>query len=72
VRAAYRRHPWALRVYGRLLGRLTSPDQFPSLHAALASGSLDDPDDPDAEFIFGLGRIPDGVVALMTAKEERR
>jgi hypothetical protein len=57
--------------YGRLLGRLTSAEQFPSLHEAIASGSLDDPDDPDAEFNFGLERILDGVAALMAAKRTR-
>ena len=54
--------------YGRLLGRLTSAEQFPSLHEAIASGSLDDPDDPDAEFTFGLERILDGVAALIATK----
>jgi AcrR family transcriptional regulator len=58
--------------YGRLLGRLTTAEQFPSLHQAIASGSLDDPDDPDAEFNFGLGRVLDGVGALMAAKRRRR
>jgi AcrR family transcriptional regulator len=58
--------------YGRLLGRLTTGEQFPSLHQAIASGSLDDPDDPDAEFNFGLERILDGVGALMAAKRSRR
>jgi hypothetical protein len=58
--------------YGRLLGRLTTPAEFPSLHEAIASGSLDDPEDPDAEFTFGLERILDGVAALMAAKGTRR
>ncbi|HEY2317063.1 MAG TPA: TetR/AcrR family transcriptional regulator [Solirubrobacteraceae bacterium] len=58
--------------YGRLLSRLTTAEQFPSLHEAIASGSLDDPDDPDAEFSFGLERILDGVAALMAAKRPRR
>jgi AcrR family transcriptional regulator len=57
--------------YGRLLGRLTTAEQFPSLHQAIESGSLDDPDDPDAEFNFGLERILDGVGALMPAKRRR-
>ena len=54
--------------YGRVLGRLTSAEQFPSLHQAIASGSLDDPDDLDAEFTFGLERILDGVTALIAHK----
>jgi hypothetical protein len=57
--------------YGRLLGRLTSAEQFPSLHRAIASGSLDDPDDPDAEFNFGIERILDGIATLIAAKAER-
>ena len=58
--------------YGRLLARLTSAEQFPSLHAAIASGALDDPDDIDAEFNFGLERILDGVAALMATERRRR
>ncbi|MGH2894824.1 MAG: TetR/AcrR family transcriptional regulator [Solirubrobacteraceae bacterium] len=54
--------------YGRLLARLTSADALPALHRAIASGALDDPDDPDAEFNFGLERILDGIAALMAAK----
>jgi len=51
--------------YGQLLGTLIDPGELPALHRAIASGSLDDPDDPDAEFGFGLGRILDGVQALI-------
>jgi AcrR family transcriptional regulator len=54
--------------YGQLLARLISPEAMPSLHRAIASGSLDDPDDPDAEFTFGLGRILDGIEALVARK----
>lgn len=54
--------------YGQLLARLTSAEERPSLHRAIASGSLDDPDDPDAEFNFGLTRILDGIAALIAAK----
>jgi AcrR family transcriptional regulator len=57
--------------YGQLLARLISPEAMPSLHQAIASGSLDDPDDPDAEFTFGLARILDGIEALITAKRPR-
>ena len=58
--------------YGRLLARLTTAEQLPALHRAIASGSLDDPDDPDVEFNFGLERILDGVAALMATKRRRR
>jgi AcrR family transcriptional regulator len=54
--------------YGRLLARLSSAEELPSLHRAIASGSLDDPDDPDAEFFFGLERILDGIAALVAIK----
>ena len=57
--------------YGQLLGRLISPEAMPSLHRAIESGSLDDPDDPDAEFTFGLARILDGIEALMVARAPR-
>ena len=49
-----------------------APSSFPALHRAIASGSLDDPDDIDAEFNFGLERILDGVAALMATKRRRR
>ena len=55
--------------YGQLLAKLISADEMPSLHRAIVSGSLDDPDDPDAEFMFGMGRILDGIEALMASKE---
>ncbi len=54
--------------YGQLLAGLITPDELPALHRAIASGSLDDDDDPDAEFSFGLERILDGVAALMASQ----
>jgi AcrR family transcriptional regulator len=53
--------------YGRVLAHLTDAEHFPALHAAIASGALDDEDDIDAEFNFGLGRILDGIEALIRA-----
>lgn len=58
--------------YGQLLARLINAEQLPALHRAIVSGSLDDPDDPDVEFNFGLERILDGVAALMATKRRRR
>jgi hypothetical protein len=51
--------------YDVMLSRLVPPDGFPALHRAIASGSLDDEDDIDAEFSFGLERILDGIDALI-------
>jgi AcrR family transcriptional regulator len=51
--------------YARMLGALIEGGDFPALAAALASGALEDEDDPDSEFEFGLARILDGVAALI-------
>ena len=52
--------------YGTLLAQITSADEFPSLHRAIASGALDDEDDPDVEYEFGLARILDGITELVS------
>jgi AcrR family transcriptional regulator len=52
--------------YGTLLAEITSADEFPSLHRAIASGALDDEDDPDLEYRFGLARILDGIAELVS------
>lgn len=54
--------------YGQLLAQLIDAEAMPALHRAIVSGSLDDPDDPDAEFTFGMARILDGIEGLMAAK----
>jgi AcrR family transcriptional regulator len=51
--------------YGRLLARIADPQQFPALHRAIESGSLDDEDDIDTEFDFGLERVLDGIAVLI-------
>jgi AcrR family transcriptional regulator len=56
-------------TWGRQLRRLTDPERFPALRAALASGVFDHDDDPDDEFIFGLERILDGIDALVRARD---
>jgi AcrR family transcriptional regulator len=53
--------------YGSVLRRLIDPAVFPALDRAIESGSLDDDDDIDIEFNFGLQRILDGVAALIAA-----
>ena len=48
-------------AWGRLLARLTDPERFPALHAALGSEAFAQDDDPDDEFVFGLERVLDGI-----------
>jgi AcrR family transcriptional regulator len=57
--------------YGRLLAKLTDAERFPALHTLVASGifeGAEEPEDPDAEFAFGLERVLDGVDALVRAR----
>jgi AcrR family transcriptional regulator len=58
--------------YGDLLSRLTDPVGFPALHRAIASGALDDLDDIDAGFNFGVELILDGIDALIRASAPSR
>ena len=61
----------AMSDYGRLLARLTDAERFPALHAVIDAGVLDEPDGPedqDAEFVFGLERMLDGIDALVRAR----
>jgi AcrR family transcriptional regulator len=51
--------------YGTMLSQLIDAAQFPSLHQAIASGALDDEDDINNEFNFGLERILDGIEELI-------
>jgi AcrR family transcriptional regulator len=55
-------------AWGRLLARLTEPEDFPSLHAALASGVFDQDDAPEDDFAFGLERVLDGIETLVRAR----
>jgi AcrR family transcriptional regulator len=59
-------------AYGRALHRLTDPQRFPALHALIASGAFEEPDDMDAEFAFGLERILDGVDVLVRDRARGR
>ena len=54
--------------YGRMLSTLIDPLRMPSLSAAIQSGSLDNEDNPDTEFIFGLNCILDGVDMLVRSR----
>jgi AcrR family transcriptional regulator len=64
----------AMPNYGRLLAKLTDADRFPALHAVIAAGVFDGPEDPqdledlNAEFAFGLDRVLDGIDALVRAR----
>ncbi len=51
--------------YGQLVAGLTDPARFPHLHAAVATGALDDDDDLAVEFEFGLRRVLDGIALLI-------
>ncbi len=57
--------------YGTLLAQLTDEADFPALHRAIASGALDDEDDIDHEFDFGLERVLDGIEVLIERQRER-
>jgi AcrR family transcriptional regulator len=52
--------------YGTVLTQLTTAEQFPALHRAIASGVFDDDDEIEVELEFGLERILDGVAVLIT------
>ncbi len=61
--------PDVMPRYSRLLKRLTDPEQFPAIHAAIAAGALDEEDDEEHEFIFGLERLLDGIDVLVRERE---
>jgi AcrR family transcriptional regulator len=61
--------PEMMGSYGRLLARLTDPERFPALHAVIAAGVFDEPDEADYDFRFGLERVLDGIETLI---EKRR
>jgi AcrR family transcriptional regulator len=52
----------------RVIERFADPRDFPELQAVASSGVLDQDDDPDEEFKFGLDRVLDGVEALVRAR----
>ena len=57
--------------YGTLLAQLTDEADFPALHRAIASGALDDEDNIDHEFDFGLERVLDGIEVLIERERAR-
>jgi len=58
--------------YPRMLAQLTDPQRFPALTAFIAAGVFELDDGPDDEFIFGLGRILDGVEHLIGTRTGTR
>jgi hypothetical protein len=54
-----------LARHARTLKKFADPDRYPALARLLDSGVMDEPDDPDFEFRFGLERVLDGVEALI-------
>lgn len=72
IEAAYRASGWtpreAISAYGGILGRLADAARFPEVRALLAAGVFDVPDDPDAEFAFGLERTLDGIEKLVRTR----
>jgi AcrR family transcriptional regulator len=55
-------------AWSRLITRLTDAERFPALHRALASGALEEDDDPDEDFGWRLERVLDGVDVLVRAR----
>ena len=66
IAAAHTADEQTMRSFGALLQRFTDAEHFPALHAAIADGAFDDDDDIDAEFVFGLERVLDGIGALVS------
>ena len=64
--------PEVMASYGRLLAKLTDPERFPALHAVIGSGVLEEPDDVDGEFVFGLERVLDGIETLIERRRTGR
>jgi AcrR family transcriptional regulator len=59
-------------AYGRMLAKLTDPERFPALHAVIAAGVFDEPDDGDYDFVFGLERVLDGIETLIGTRRSGR
>ncbi|MEU4218573.1 TetR/AcrR family transcriptional regulator C-terminal domain-containing protein [Actinoplanes sp. NPDC026623] len=51
--------------FGGLMRHLVRADRFPLLRRAIDAGAMDTPNDPEADFTFGLARILDGVDAFI-------
>lgn len=58
----------AMSGYGEALRLLIAGRPFPALQRLIASGALEEEDDPDGEFAFGLERVLDGIDALIARR----
>lgn len=58
--------------YGAILATVAAPERVPAVHQAIACGALDEADDMDAEFEFGLQPTLDGIDALIRASRPTR
>jgi len=57
-----------LRRYRRVLATLTDPARHPAVTRVLESDALDQADEPDGDFEFGLEVVLDGVAALIARR----
>jgi AcrR family transcriptional regulator len=64
--------PEMMGSYGRLMARLLDRERFPALHAVIAAGVFDEPDDGDYDFVFGLERVLDGIETLIDKRRSGR
>jgi AcrR family transcriptional regulator len=54
--------------FSGLMRHLVQADRFPLLRRVIDAGAMDTPNDPEADFAFGLARILDGVEALIRSR----
>lgn len=59
----------AAAAYGRLMGRMVTPERFPALATAFAAGIADEEDSPEIRFNWGLDRMLDGVAVLVGVRK---
>ncbi|MGW6564266.1 TetR/AcrR family transcriptional regulator [Streptomyces sp. NPDC054975] len=60
-----------LSRYGHTLRRLADPERYPAVARMLEAGVMEQADEPDYEFRFGLARILDGVALLVDGEGSR-
>ena len=61
------------QVFARAMATLVDGERYPALARIAAAGTFEgDPDDPDADFEFGLDRILDGIETLIERRRADR